>query len=395
MTKLQAFLNKQIQDPDLRVLAGRATNALQMSLAKAIGAYKRPGEFKINPARSSIESLYLKRFQRLGPDLREAAYDKVRPILDKTPQQRREMFGDVGLADLKSEIPIQRQVLSMNLPAELAPVAARMRQKAQAALQQDTVALRAFAPPGVIDTPIIQPRPGVPAPPPRNERVELRIRSVECIETTREITRDDIYLAGIATDLCTGVSSLISPFKVGDFNARRRSTVTYSPPRRFASFTLKPPPADLQTYAVTLVLAEKDLGGLDKHLADLHTTMDRQLVEELVVGFIVSLLGTPGVLTIVASDIAKGVPVLKTAMRVLGVTLAFPAIVIGAVIYLLIDVLPKVVRDDIFPEVVVTQPFGPPGNRLPNRATSTESRLEPFEGFGGLYQLRYDWAVVS
>jgi hypothetical protein len=156
-----------------------------------------------------------------------------------------------------------------------------------------------------------------------------------------------VFLAGLSFDLCRGTTTLITPFKVGKF--KTGTEIRYEPPRPLIRFRLGKD-AEPVPFAVTLVLAEKDWGGLDKRLNDLHTVADRELMEEIVMAGVAVTLALR-----IPFFMSVGLTVAGSLGAIAGVLVP---VLIAAAVCLLIDVLPKLLSDDIFPEAPIFQAVG-------------------------------------
>jgi hypothetical protein len=380
MVDLETHIAREIPERELRMVAMRALNTARLALHRAVAHHAEPQSFPIPSNARSLERLFLARFQRLRPEARRGSVEKVLPLITKPLAERIRIYGDLVNVNLKSTASVRAQVQALPLPPEIKTAIEQIRRRVTASVARE---------PLQPETVPAQTARSLFGGEDRGELLELRIRSVKCIEETREAGKDEVFLAGLSFDLCRGTTTLITPFKVGKF--KTGTEIPYEPPRPFIRFRLGKD-AEPVPFAVTLVLAEKDWGGLDKRLNDLHTVADREFLEELV------MVG-------VAATLVPGIPFfmsvgLATAGLLGGIAGVLVPVLVAAAIYLLIDVLPKLLSDDIFPEVPIFQAVGPLNSRLPSGGSVTPEQKELFigprgPGFGGKYEVRFDWRVAT
>jgi hypothetical protein len=199
-------------------------------------------------------------------------------------------------------------------------------------------------------------------------KLELRIHRVKCLdETNPEFWGDDeIYLAGNTVDE-TGDVHRVAQFKVGDFDDR--DVKTYTPPRRFTWFSLNEGPTWPKRYATTLILTEKDWGGLADFLDKLYRKVREKIVEAI------------------QNAVEKPIESRELAAAI--------ATALGWIMDKLVDWMRAWLGDDVFTPVTVAMTVGSFNSRFAgNRLDSPESTAT-FRGHGGKYEVTYDWRLFA
>lgn len=170
------------------------------------------------------------------------------------------------------------------------------------------------------------------------------------------------------------VAALLFPaelkFPAGELRPADNDKVTYSPPRNFTTFSLTAGTEFPKSYFVTLVLAEIDMGGIPEFLDKLLS-----YVKDKVTAALTAAIGT--------------------AIGVSGA--AIDAIIGAAVSYvvgLVFDLFKSVWEDDIFKPVTVATNISSLSARWPGGQTDSPNKTTTYSGFGGKYQLVYDWRML-
>jgi hypothetical protein len=353
MVDLEAYMAQHIPERELRRLAVRSLNGARLALHKAIAHHAEPQNYPLPAHPRSVERLFLNRFRLLRPEARQASVDEVLPLVKKPRAERINMYGDLADVDLRSHVSVRAQVRSLPVPSHLKPAADQLQLHLSPHLKPQPIRVQPAAPKaGAVVT---GSGPGYQAA----DLAELRIRRVQCLEDTKGLLegKDDISLAGLNFNLCKGVTRIIPPFEVGEF--KQGDELPFSPPRRFTAYPLRHG-AEPVPFVATFVLADKDTGGLDAYLKDLHTVAEKEIVEELI------SVAAAGLLT--AAGTALGIGIGAQIGGLLGAAIGGPlgalagalvGILIGGIIYLFTDVLPQLLKDEIFPAVPVFQAVGP------------------------------------
>jgi hypothetical protein len=201
-------------------------------------------------------------------------------------------------------------------------------------------------------------------------KLQFRLRSVKCLDETTSVNigSDEIAIAGVAInpDATTGK---IPQLKVGTFD--KGKVRTFNPPRPFATFNLKNGAGFPKAFAVTLLLAEKDQGGLakvvdrlPKQITDAVKTKAASALSAAVGGAVGSVAGPVG--------------------TVLGALAGTAAVKV-------FDGVKGALSDDVFPPQTVDQTIKDAARALP---ASAAREIVTFKGHGGKYEVVGDWHLV-
>jgi hypothetical protein len=186
-------------------------------------------------------------------------------------------------------------------------------------------------------------------------------------ETNPEFAGDDeIALGGLSVDE-TGETKQVGQFTVrNDFDDGEEKV--YGPPKRFTFFNLQEGTTFPKDYAVTLVLAEKDMGGLHDFIVKLWEKVKDKVLEyaAAALGAAVGTATFPGLGTIIGA-------------------------VVGWALGKLIEWLIGLFSDDIFAPATLTCKIHGLANRFAGNKTDSPEGLVTFSGYGGRYSLTYDW----
>jgi hypothetical protein len=214
---------------------------------------------------------------------------------------------------------------------------------------------------------------------------------------TSERFRDEIELAGVSTNLCTGESMALPPQKLGKWKAGQNAPL--DPVRTLARYRLGNGP-EAAPFVATLVLAEADLGGLAGHVRDLHTVHEVGFLTDVVTGAASAALRD---LTAGKAALGVGIGLAIGALLAVKLPVLFAVLAGLLVPVCLVLVLDRVFRrfgDEIFNDVPVMQAIGPRGGRFRGRpagALTSGDLVQDFRGPGGngLYKVTYDWAIEA
>ena len=233
-------------------------------------------------------------------------------------------------------------------------------------------------------------KPIASPPAPRFSSVELRIHSIDCVKTTREIDRDEIALAAIKVEHAvqgTGnarqlaakaeAGGLISAGKFKDGEVRR-----FSPARVATRFTAGSPDAGWpRTYEAILLMIELDEGTAGKVVASAVRSVEKQAKAE-----ITKLVGTAAgvVVGAVAAGAAAGsvVPLVGTAIGT----------AVGAAAGLAMAEIKRAHKDDVFEPVELRCSL--PSFPQAAGELAGSRRTARLNGFKGTYVVHYSWAIV-
>jgi hypothetical protein len=162
----------------------------------------------------------------------------------------------------------------------------------------------------------------------------------------------------------------VNPFVVrSDFDDGEAQS--YSPPKRFVSFDLTAGTTFPKTYIVTLVVAETDMGGI----TDFINLLWEKAKGQVLAWISAAIGGAIGSAT---------VPLLGTIVGA----------VIGYLVGLLVNWLIGLLGDDVFPPFTTSITI-PSLNHRFNGLTDSPNASAFFTGYGGKYQVVFDWRMFS
>ena len=206
-----------------------------------------------------------------------------------------------------------------------------------------------------------------------NTKLEFRLHKVVCMDEMNglfgsEAGSDDIALSGLMVD-AGGTTSKIPAFKIGVFDDKTKKI--FSPPRRLAVFDLRAGNGFPKSYAVTLVLAEKDHGGLSKLVDGLKGKVEVAVRAQLAsaVGGAIGVAGGP-------AGVAIG-------------------IVVGAAVDKAFGALKNLVGDELFKPKTVNVAVRSLEHRFQGGAADSPEAILDFKAHGGTYRLVCDWRLLA
>jgi hypothetical protein len=351
MSEIKVSQVTEIENLELREIAMRVVNTMQLAAEKATAHQAEPATYPISSDPNSFEQLFQSRFQQLRPEQQQAAIAKVMVAIKAPEAERVRVYGDLAKVDLGSEIAVEKQIENLSLSDSLRFLPSETNSPLQLA---DEVLSRAAS--GLTHT------------------LELRIHRVKCFEDTDEWGRDEISLGGSTLDE-SGNTEKISDFEVGKF--KRGREVNYSPPRIFTTFDLLKSPGVQypRSYFATFVLAEIDWGGFGEFLNKLLDKIKEEVIKALTP--LATALGTT-----IGAMIGSGIPILGTAIG------AAIGAIIGWAVGKIFEWLKSLWRDDIFAPITLR------ADVLSLNASWQSSQGEvQWKDFGGEYHLWYDWSI--
>jgi hypothetical protein len=339
----------ELADPKLRAVAQRVYLTLRLAGEKAVAAHAEPTKYPLGADPNSAERLFLARFQELPAARQQAAVAKIMTSVKAPQAQRAATYGDLAQVNLSAATVVAAQVQALPFPAAL---------KFSASHLSDLVSLGD----GILhDTGLV--------PQQTHDKLEFRIHKVKCADETdgllgTEFGEDDIRLGGTAVDE-SGDTHKIPAFKVGDFDDG--DVKTYSPAKRFTSFNLHEGTTFPKSYCVTLVLAEKDWGGVGAFIDKLYEKVKAKVIEYIT----------------------------KALEGTVGSTIPGLGIIVAWVLRRLVDWIKEWFEDDIFKPVTLVCKVGSLNGTFAGGAISSADRITTFRGHGGKYEVTYDWRLFS
>lgn len=280
--------------------------------------------------------------------------------VNATETKRAEFYGDLAKVDLHKATAVELQASALPFPATL--------QFPVSYLQGLTQLHGQILVPHFV---LAAPAPGGLIPQQINDKLELRIHKVRCVdETDPEFWGDDeISLGGTTVDESGDVKK-VSPFTVkNDFDDGEQKV--YSPPRRFTFFNLTEGTTFPKTYCVTLVLAEIDMGGFASFVSKLWDKVKGKVLELVAIA--------------VGGAIGSTVPGLGTLVGA----------AVGWVIAKFFDWLIGLFGDDVFVPATVSISIPSLNARWSGGRTDSPEGIITYKGYGGTYQLTYDWRLFA
>jgi len=217
--------------------------------------------------------------------------------------------------------------------------------------------------------------------------VELRIHSIHCVKSTKEVDRDEITLAAIQVQGAveqlgnkrelTAKAESGSPLNAGKFKVG--DARNYGEPRIVARFS----PGDRNDswprhYSAILLMIERDEGAIGEVVSAAVRSVDKEAKAAVAK----AVAGT--VTTAIAAGAAAG-----SALPLVGTAIGTAA---GALAGLAMAEIRKAHHDDVFePEPIH---FSLPSFPTSAGEIAGSRKTVGFRGFKGVYQVSYSWAMA-
>lgn len=338
--------NIGISDPKIKAIAKRVLGACILSAQRATMHTVNARAFPLPVAPGAMEAVFHERFTSLDSSRRAGAVARVRDHLAAGEAARAALVGpELAKLDLQDVRPVFERLQAM----PLAPALRLTREQLEGPRSL-------HGPTGLIP---LQP----------SKRLGLRIHKVRCVDETNPewLGDDEIALGGTTVDE-TGDAKKVAEFGVrNDFDDGEQKV--YAPPREFVWFNLSEGDKWPKSYFVTLVLAEKDMGGLADFLNKL---LDK--VKGEVVSALSAALG--------AAIGASGGPV----GAIIGA-------VVGWVVGQVFEWLKAWWSDDVFSPRTVSLSLSSANATFAGGAKDSPESTLTYKGFGGTYTVTYDWIL--
>lgn len=335
----------ELTDPKLRQIALRIAKEAELAIEKVAANHTQATKFPISSTPVTFEKTLKSRFETLPEAKKRAASLKAIDRINAPVAVRTRYFGDLASVDLSSITSVDEQVKAMPVPASLTFSASEL---AKLTRQQETVSAFASA---------------------TTNKLELRIHKVKCVDETNglfgsEAGDDEIDLGGTTVDE-TGDVKKVSTFRVSSsFDDGEQKL--YSPPKRFTFFSLLEGNAFPKSYFVTLVLSESDNGDLPDFMNKL-----LDLVKEKVKTALIAAGSFEGPLG------------------------AIIGAAVGYIVNRIFDFIKSIWGDDVFQPVTVSVNIPSLTARWAGGKTDSPERTITYSGFGGKYELTYDWQLYA
>ena len=363
-------------DPGLQALRERLTKALELAAGKAVAHLADPKKYPLSQTHGSLERALGDFIGNLPTRKRKEAIEMLLPTATGTASDRERAYGQLAAVNLRSAIPVIAQAQSLRLPRVPSPSERLISKVRRLALDQD-----GRPPEGDEDG-----RPGGDDRPPLH-KLQLRLRSLECLKDTKELFKDEIRLMGTASD-GIGVVKNIKPVKLGKFKTGKIES--FNPPQVFATFDTQNISLLPRSFDVALILFEKDWGKSEPgQVIDSAVDGIVDFVKDDVTEYVKKLILEGG-----AGSLTAAVVAFLTNPE-LGVILAGAAIgfLVAIGLGVLGSLLKKILSDEVFDparaNITLESLTG-----LLDEDFITNQQLATYSGFGATYKLNYDWRLI-
>jgi hypothetical protein len=224
-------------------------------------------------------------------------------------------------------------------------------------------------------------------------KVQLRVHAIECVKTTKEVDRDEIYLAAIKVEgelqnLSGGKRKLAAKAEKGVLldagKFKKGDTRRFNPPRLLATFPAGAKLDDCPRYFyATLLMIEKDEGALGDIVNQAVKSVEKGVVQAVT-------KAAANAATTMLSGLAAGAAV-GSAIPVPLVGQAVGAAA-GMAVSSVAAEIKKSRKDDVFtPESIHLELGGFP--KEAGQITGSRDKAT-FKDFKGHYVVTYSWAIA-
>ena len=343
-----------LDDPKLQAAGEQIKAALMVAADRAVLHLTAPDQYPIDPAPDSAEQLFLAHLKTRKPAVQQKAIAKTTASIGTAERAAR--LGQLVNIDLRSKTPVFQQAMDLLGIAHVA------------------LPRGAAAPPPPSDAVVADDA---------NAAIRCRIRKVTCVDRTDPDIGDDDMIVGGAITNDKGKTFEIGQSKIGQMNEDDHQVERYSPPKVFATATLKwgisgslEASAWPKAFLATVVLCEQDNGGFPDWLDKL-----LKLIEDKVAQWAGATLGAA-----IGSAIGTALfPGLGTAIG------AGVGALIGWLLGGIIGFFESWWEDDVMPPV--TTKCTVDRYHQGGQVTSSDVLHYTVKGQGGEYKLELDWQV--
>ncbi|WP_372343990.1 hypothetical protein [Streptomyces sp. KL116D] len=353
-----------VPDARGRAAVDHVVRELALAADKVAAHYADPAKYPMPTDRSAPEQLLAERFYDVPDDRKKRAAATV--LAERADGAARvARLGGLARVDLCSRVSVEAQVSRLPLPAQLA-------------LPVRVSAVRSAG--GL-------PEPVGPSTAPPLHHLELRVQHVVCRDETDEWGADPVRIAAVCVGP-DGAAHRTDLLEGGRFNSG--DTVAYGPPRPLHRFTLADPahpahsgdPGDPGEVVDRAVAAGRVPMGPDAYLGLLVlSTQDPRDARD----------GDA-----LVDHVAR---LLALARRKVGALLgpADPRVPAAACVVVgeLFDRLRRRHGDDTFRPVALRATVPAHTSRWPDGRTACAGTTADFRGYGGHYQVTYDWRLSA
>jgi hypothetical protein len=367
----------ELKDPKLRAVLSRTVREFELAAEKVAAHQAEPANYPLPTEVGTTEQILAQRFRELPARQRIQTTQEALARVKGGAGLRRRRLDGLDAVRLGLVTPIEEQVSAIPVPVDLGLSSAQVTGTLHAAGLLPTRAEAAAVAAGASRASRTAAEAGVGAAPARTNKLELRIHRVFCQDETGPSLlfigppdSDEIYLGGTTIGGTGGVGGAgkVKAFNAGSFDTGERKT--YSPPKRFTWFDLQEGAKFPKSYFVTLVLAEKNMGGLPEFLS--------RLLEKVKVR--------------VQHELRKaGIEADESG----GLVSAFIALAASWVLDHVWDVIGRAWNEDIFTPQTIQIQISSPGTRWAGGKTDSPERALTFKGRQGQYEITYDWRLFA
>jgi hypothetical protein len=259
-------------DPKIRLMAKSILGTMRAGMVKAAAHQADPSAYPLPNDPSAVEHIFAAHLRSRRPEVQAVAVAKAKALLSRPSARQAITAGGANQLNLRVATPIEQQALKL-LPDALRLDASDL-QRLSARLA--SVQPEPTQPTGSTQQKAAQPNfQGVMKP--RHTKLALLLRYVQCKTETKEayidVGSDHITLGGVAVDASANVSEIKTFTVRDDFSDEPgKSVKEYKPPKPLIVFNLSDKAPWPKRYQVSLLMAEKDNGGMP---AQLKTLLDR------------------------------------------------------------------------------------------------------------------------
>jgi hypothetical protein len=346
-------IGAEIENEKLKAIAKRVARACELAGDKAVANLTDPASFPMPKESDALEHVMRKRLQLLHPVKQENAKNMVKARINAAPAVRQKMFADLVAVSLKKDMAVSQQVKALPIPADLKLAANFVSEMAPI-------------------SPSVSP---LAAPPAANghKKLTLRIHSVKCVDETgtgglfgtEGFGDDEISLGGTVVGV-TGTTAKVSPFNVSS-SFEDGDVKNFNPLKPFFTFDLTKGKQFPKTVIATLVLAERDMGGISDFIDALTEKIEDQ-VTNLLAGLGESQVPGSGII-------------------------ARP--IIDWCVDKVFDYLKSVWSDDVFKPATLSVKISSPTHTFNNGKIHSPDQTITFKGHDGAYELKHDWLLSA
>lgn len=417
MNAISQLVTQLTKDAALAKLTTFAFSQVQLTMEKAVAHIGKPADFPMPDDPTSLEHIFVRSIRRIDPELRDGLISSIMPRVDSTGSARVAIYHGFSAANFRLNTPMTDQAAALAVPVDVSQAATNLRARIKPPPSGQSQRLRRERP--VTAGPVVsRARHGGATNIPSGDALDanvgvfrdrlglgegvlglgdggtdhliLSVDSVHCARETSERGKDEIDFAALLFDFSTGAATSVGPTRVGKF----KTGTTHAVPNGSSLHRFKLPKDGLDhTYLATFFLAEKDWGGFRNKIEQVSALPDRELCGEIAA----AMAGIVTLLVLGTAATAHAVGTLTLAGVAVAVVELLTAVLLAAVafglVYTVVELVPRWLKDEIFPPVTVGQAvlFN---HRFVDATTETPSQKAIFEGFGGKYEVNYRFRVT-